>query len=151
MIREEDSHRAFRALLEAMASPGRWLPTPAHDAPGALELLAFAAWDGDPYVTFAAAHDAATALADADRGTEDEPELSTTLVVTSDGAPGTEVSLGGPGIRERFVTTIPIDATALGSRRDLCAQFPRGVDLVFIDADGRVMGLPRTTVVQEPA
>jgi alpha-D-ribose 1-methylphosphonate 5-triphosphate synthase subunit PhnH len=151
VIREEDSHRAFRALLEAMAHPGRWMATPARDASVAVELLTFAAWDGDPYVTFADSDNAATALADAHPGTEDEPELSTTLVLTCDDAPTTEVSIGGPGIRERFVTSIPIDLPAIRIRRDLCAHFPRGVDLVFIDRDGRVMGLPRTSVVQERA
>ena len=149
MNRQEDSHRAFRALLEAMAHPGRWMPTPAHEASAAVELLTFAAWGGDSYVTFSDSGNAATALADAHPGTEDEPELSTTLVLKSDDVSATEVSIGGPGIREMFVTTIPIDAAAIRMRRDLCAHFPRGVDLVFIDRNGRVMGLPRTTVVQE--
>jgi phosphonate C-P lyase system protein PhnH len=125
------------------------MPTPARDAAAARELLTFAAWKDDPHIRFADATEAASTLAGADPGTEDEPELSTTLVLMPDWARATEATIEGPGIREGFVTTLPLDAQALRMRRELCAQFPRGVDIVFIDRDGRLLGLPRTTVVRE--
>jgi alpha-D-ribose 1-methylphosphonate 5-triphosphate synthase subunit PhnH len=145
LIREEDSHRAFRALLEAMSRPGRWRQTPAADAAGALALLRYAAWDGDPHVTFVDASSAASSLATANPGTEDKPELSTTLVVTTDPAIATEVSMRGPGIRDELATSLPLDREALSVRATLCANFPRGVDLVLVDGSGRVLGLPRTS------
>jgi phosphonate C-P lyase system protein PhnH len=92
---------------------------------------------------------AVSALAGADAGTEEEPELSSTVVVIARGGAHTRVSIDGPGVREPFTADVPVAKEALARRDSLCANFPRGVDMVFVDPRGRVLGLPRTTVVRE--
>ena len=149
MRREEHTHRAFRGLLEAIARPGQWMPTPATDAQGALELLRLAVWEDDPAVVVTDSSHAAAVMESADPGTEDEPEASTTVVVLVTREPQTAVSLDGPGIRERVDTRLPLDHSALAAREERCSRFPCGVDTVLIDEAGRVLGLPRTTVVKE--
>lgn len=147
MIREVDAHRAFRALLESLARPGHWVATPATDAAAAVELLRHAAWQDDPLVEVTDAASAARALKAADPGTEEEPERSTTLVVLTGEGVSTAVTLAGPGVREPFDVHLPLDRKALALREALCADYPRGVDLVLIDESGRVLGLPRTSAI----
>ena len=150
MSEEEDSHRAFRALLDALAAPGRWRRTPAADAEGALELLRMAVWEDDVSVVVSGARDVAAVIGSAGVGTEEEPERGATVVVLADGSDESRVMMTGPGIANELVVQLPLGPAALEARRGACAGYPLGVDIVFVDAEGRLLGLPRTTILTGP-
>lgn len=89
-------------------------------------------------------------LADFAQGSDDYPDRSTTILIAvetlaSDG----RLTLSGPGIRD--VSRLSVDPWPAGLTAQWAAnraQFPRGVDLVFVAA-GQVAALPRTTLVLE--
>jgi alpha-D-ribose 1-methylphosphonate 5-triphosphate synthase subunit PhnH len=66
------------------------------------------------------------------------------------GADGRLLRLTGPGIagtRQLLVTGLPPGFAVV--RRTLTGEFPAGVDLLLITADGDLAGLPRTTQIDE--
>lgn len=83
------------------------------------------------------------------QGTDERPDLSTTVIVQADGfGSGDRVRLSGPGIKTQ--TTLSI--TGAGERfwqavRDNAQGFPRGVDLM-ICTDDTIVCLPRTLQVE---
>ncbi|MCX5495991.1 phosphonate C-P lyase system protein PhnH [Kaistia dalseonensis] len=84
------------------------------------------------------------------QGTDEYPDRSTTIIAAVQSLDaGRHLELAGPGIAERASLSLdpwPSNLTAeLAANR---AQFPRGIDLVFVSA-GRVAALPRTTSVSE--
>jgi alpha-D-ribose 1-methylphosphonate 5-triphosphate synthase subunit PhnH len=118
----QKAHEAFRALLLALAYPGRPRALPAADRDAALALLLEAVWrDAPGAVLVAAGHDASALIESAARGTETEPEAGVTVLRLT----------GAPAARERA-----------------CAAPPLGVDLVLLDEQGVLLGLPRTTRVR---
>ncbi|MDB5411690.1 MAG: phosphonate lyase system protein PhnH [Rubritepida sp.] len=176
------AQQSFRALMEAIARPGRLqdcdvLP----DIPEGLEPAAAAAlltladaetpvWTdaqgdarewiafhtGAPLVDdparaqFLLATAAMPALATLDRGTDETPQDSATLILQV-GALATDSGwlLTGPGIEtvhHLHVTGAPADFVAQWSANH--AGFPRGVDL-FLCAGARLAALPRTTRIEE--
>lgn len=176
-----DAQRCFRALLEAMARPGRIQrlpglprpPSPLAPAAGAV-LLALADADtpvwqdagedaaawlrfhagcplvGEPAAAqFLLASGAMPALALLDAGTEEEPQLSATLVVQVAAlAEGHGWTLTGPGIEAAHrlhVAGLPADFPAQWAANQ--ARFPRGVDLVLCCGQA-LAALPRTTKLE---
>ncbi len=93
---------------------------------------------------------ASDAFAAADIGTEEEPERGATVVVVGTGGEALTVTVEGPGIAEAFQLNLPLSGAALDARQVACGRYPLGVDAVLIDAHGRVLGLPRTTLVRRP-
>jgi alpha-D-ribose 1-methylphosphonate 5-triphosphate synthase subunit PhnH len=89
-------------------------------------------------------------LAAFDPGTQDYPDRSTTIVLALPAlAGGSAWTLRGPGIADRRAFApqgLPADFFA--QWRENRAQFPRGVDLLLV-AEGQVMGLPRSTSMEE--
>ena len=89
-------------------------------------------------------------LASFAQGTDEYPDRSTTIIaavetIASEGA----LELTGPGIEDR--TRFDLSPRPAGLAAQLAAnraQFPRGVDLVFVGAR-EVAALPRTTIVSE--
>jgi alpha-D-ribose 1-methylphosphonate 5-triphosphate synthase subunit PhnH len=79
-------------------------------------------------------------------GTQEYPDRSTTLILQVDAiGEGEEFVLSGPGI----IGTTKFKANGLPPAfrqwwRTNGALFPRGVDLLLVSPDGRVVGLPRT-------
>lgn len=89
---------------------------------------------------------AAPALEDLAQGSDEEPHRSATVVLDARGCTGDRRwSAHGPGIEGSAVLVAPwADAEFFGRWTRNAAQFPRGVDLLVLDA-GSVTGLPRTT------
>lgn len=144
------AHRAFRALLLAHAYPGRVQPGPAPRAGEVLELLEDAVWVDAPQPPVLLGPGDATAELDAaGRGTELEPELGATVVrVVQEGGPHVRVALEGPGVDGRLETSLPCSRPELEARDRACAGYPLGIDLVFLQPDGGIQALPRTTRVR---
>jgi len=181
-----DSQRVFRAVLDAMAHPGRVVDVPgAEAAPYPLHLAAAAVcltladfdtplWlddgagtdeireflrfhcgcplmDAPGVARFAliAKPEAMPEISRFDRGTDESPDRSATLVVqlaALEGGRGRRLT--GPGIAGESL----LEARDLPNRfwrglRENHALFPRGVD-VLLTAGRRLAALPRTTLVE---
>lgn len=144
--------RALAAVLLALADADAPVWIDAVDAHELAALLRFHAGASilaqPPGAAFAAVLDAAHALplARFDRGTADDPDRGSTVLIALDALEGgTPVSLCGPGIRHR--ATIAPQGLPPGFWDDRAAannEFPRGIDIVLCDG-ARVIGLPRTT------
>jgi alpha-D-ribose 1-methylphosphonate 5-triphosphate synthase subunit PhnH len=140
-----DRHRAFRALLAALAAPGNWQQLP----PGCgIEELLDAMYAAPPPDALAESDLPAKRIAGAERGTEVAPETGATFFLCIDDAtPWTHVRVAGPGVREPLLACVPLDAEALHARNAACAEFPRGIDLVAVDGSA-VVAFPRTTRIE---
>lgn len=102
-----------------------------------------------PEASFALLAGTDVPLAAFDQGTPEYPDRSATLIwQVEDLASGRGVLLTGPGIREStrlHVTGLPADFWAQWTANH--AQFPLGVDIVFVTAD-RLAALPRSIDVE---
>lgn len=147
---ERTAHRAFRSLLLATAYPGRLQPGPSNEAGATLGAIDEAVWcDAPRPPVLLRGNDASTTILNADRGTELEPELGATLVrVVESGRDRLPVVLRGPGIDGSLETTLPLTAGELDARDAACGTRPLGVDLFFVEADGSIGALPRSTLVE---
>jgi len=99
---------------------------------------------------FALSRDPAIVLAGFGQGTDLYPDRSTTIILAINAISGDQpTTLTGPGIDGSTVIApqrLPDDfRTQWAENR---AQFPRGVDLLLV-ANGQLLGLPRTTRIQE--
>lgn len=173
------AHGVFRAVLDALSRPGISTRLPEHPLPPVLlPVLALADLespvavieDGDEYAelvrtitgavivepTRARIVGATRPLHDDElttlcRGTILSPETGAlTFLAVPDIEHGPLWTLCGPGIDGRQsvrITGLPPGFLAV--RQLLVGEFPTGVDFVFVSADGRAIGLPRTTHVIE--
>jgi alpha-D-ribose 1-methylphosphonate 5-triphosphate synthase subunit PhnH len=133
-----------------------WLDAPLAASEAVVDYLRFhtgARIVADPAeAAFALVSDVAAmpALADFEQGADEYPDRSTTIVVAAEAiAASGALELAGPGIRDRArlgIAPWPTGLTAEIAANG--AQFPRGVDLVFVAAR-KVAALPRTTRVSE--
>lgn len=84
------------------------------------------------------------------RGLPDTPELGATLIVVvrTVGAGGLALGLTGPGVASSASLSVTglVRETVL-ARNEACAEYPLGIDLLVVDGDGRLAGIPRTTNV----
>jgi alpha-D-ribose 1-methylphosphonate 5-triphosphate synthase subunit PhnH len=146
----QQAHEAFRALLLALAYPGRPRALPAAGWEAALALLLEAVWrDAPGAVLVAAGADASGLIESAARGTETEPEAGVTVLrLAGPDAARSRVVLEGPGVREALRVELPLSAGELAARERACAAPPLGVDLVLLDERGVLLGVPRTTRVR---
>lgn len=79
-----------------------------------------------------------------------DPQKSATILYEVESlAHGTCYELKGPGIKktETIFTSIPEEVMAI--RAEINAEYPLGIDFLFIDQDGNLLALPRTTKVSE--
>jgi alpha-D-ribose 1-methylphosphonate 5-triphosphate synthase subunit PhnH len=89
----------------------------------------------------------ALAVASARAGTLVDPHLGATLIVSAASVgEGERLSLSGPGIESRAALRIGLGAEWIAARDARNREYPLGVDMIFVDGDGRLAALPRTTV-----
>lgn len=88
----------------------------------------------------------------AKRGTLEYPDLGATAVyaVRRCAEAGGFVVLRGPGIRDAARPTLDgLAPEELGLLREANREFPLGVDAIFVDAEGQVICIPRSTRIEE--
>ncbi|HEX6488240.1 MAG TPA: phosphonate C-P lyase system protein PhnH [Candidatus Dormibacteraeota bacterium] len=139
-------HACFRAVLTALAYPGRpqALPVRAEQAP---RLILDSVWEESQLgkdVFLLEADNVDLDLAALPRGDEERPEAGATVIVSAAGG-SVEGWIEGPGVRARTRVRLPVSAHLLSDRDRACAEPPAGIDLLIVSADGSVIGLPRTT------
>jgi alpha-D-ribose 1-methylphosphonate 5-triphosphate synthase subunit PhnH len=133
-----------------------WLDPPLAASEAVVEFLRFhtgARMTTEPEASsFALVSDAGAMppLSDFAQGTDEYPDRSTTLVVAVDTlATGLGFRLEGPGIKGSASLKLdPVPANFLSQLRNNRAQFPRGVDCIFV-APGAVAALPRSVRIGE--
>lgn len=85
-------------------------------------------------------------------GTLEDPQLGATLIVECSALKsGGELVLKGPGIRDVTRCQIETRAGWIEARAEKNAEFPLGVDLIFVDPQGQILCLPRTTQISKEA
>ncbi|MBK7127657.1 MAG: phosphonate C-P lyase system protein PhnH [Dehalococcoidia bacterium] len=87
------------------------------------------------------------------RGEPELPESGATAIVSVGSlAQGEPYLLAGPGIAGVASLRVSGLSTASFLARDAaCGSYPLGIDLFLVDAEGRLMGLPRTTRITPEA
>ncbi|HTV73968.1 MAG TPA: phosphonate C-P lyase system protein PhnH [Candidatus Acidoferrales bacterium] len=80
-------------------------------------------------------------------GTHAAPDDGATVIALGT-ISSTRARLSGPGIGEPFIAAVPLGRPAIHARNRACANHPLGVDLLFVNADGHLTGLPRSTRVE---
>jgi len=77
-------------------------------------------------------HRAATVIMEAQQITDDEGLV-----------------LRGPGIQSEHIVAIQTAGEWVGIRAEQNREYPLGIDLIFLDADARLICIPRTTTIEE--
>jgi alpha-D-ribose 1-methylphosphonate 5-triphosphate synthase subunit PhnH len=92
------------------------------------------------------ARDARAALDEARIGSLVDPHLGATIIVEASRITGTgPLALSGPGVAGSKRIGIERDGSWVSLRERKNAEFPMGIDLIFVDPEGRLVALPRTT------
>ena len=86
------------------------------------------------------------------RGSLQYPDDAALLIVQvgrlGDGPDGTTLDLRGPGIDGRIALLVDDLSPGVIAARDVAvSQYPAGIDLLLVDHEGRIAGIPRTTVI----
>lgn len=77
-----------------------------------------------------------------------DPHFSATLIIETESlSGGTKLCLAGPGIQSTASAEMLMNKHWLDARAERNAEFPLGLDCIFVDADHRLLALPRTTQV----
>ncbi|MBM6753002.1 phosphonate C-P lyase system protein PhnH [Mediterraneibacter glycyrrhizinilyticus] len=79
------------------------------------------------------------------RGTYADPQESATIFLLCSETQGEEeMTLRGPGVDgEKKIRVYPYIKKVIRLRNDLEIEYPLGVDLVFVDGSGNLIGIPR--------
>ena len=148
-----DGQKVFRKLLHALANPGT-IGSIGHQAGKfagshqALMALGCTLLDNEETmyveknpVLSADLH----SLKNIKHGTYADPQQSATVFLQCTELAGREsMTLEGPGIKDRLTVEVyPYIKKVTALRQSLQIEYPLGVDLVFADVTGNIMGLPR--------
>jgi alpha-D-ribose 1-methylphosphonate 5-triphosphate synthase subunit PhnH len=92
------------------------------------------------------------------RGLPEFPEAGATALLCVDrlaegraesGSPSLHLSLCGPGVNgSAILTAVGLDSRYQEARAEANRLYPVGIDMFLVDPDGRLAGIPRTTVVE---
>jgi alpha-D-ribose 1-methylphosphonate 5-triphosphate synthase subunit PhnH len=92
------------------------------------------------------------------RGLPEFPEAGATALLCVDwlaegrvesGSPSLHLGLSGPGVHGRALLTAGgLDSRYQEARASANRFYPMGIDVFLVDPDGRLAGIPRTTVVE---
>lgn len=78
------------------------------------------------------------------------PEKGATLIIEVKNIyKGIEVKLKGPGILGEKNISLPMKESWINLRNEKVSEYPTGIDLVFIDIEGNILSIPRTTKILE--
>lgn len=90
------------------------------------------------------------ALGAAKPGILTDPHCSATVIVEADKiASGQRLALSGPGIENEHLVEIKAAGQWLKKREEQIKEYPLGIDMIFLDAGGQVICIPRTTTIEE--
>jgi len=86
------------------------------------------------------------------RGSLEYPDDGATIVIWTaasiDCGLSQRLRLAGPGVPERLETRVPrMPAGFFDARAEAVGAYPSGIDILFVDGDGRLIALPRSTSV----
>lgn len=82
-------------------------------------------------------------------GTLEDPQTNATLIIECEKLNSEkQYRLKGPGIKDEKEVGILLQEEWLEARNDKNVEFPLGIDLIFVDANGNLMALPRTTQIE---
>lgn len=164
--------RAFAAMMEALARPGRLVAATTDMAALAAALLDLEVSHATPCVRLAAAvaptgsrrvapeeadylfypELSADDLADLGSvrcGDPLYPDTGATLFVGAELGTGPALRLAGPGIAGEATLHVGGLPSGLWALRDRTVAYPLGWDLMLV-GDGRLVGLPRSTRIEVP-
>ena len=84
-------------------------------------------------------------------GTYADPQTSATVLLLCTSIEGEEaMTLRGPGIKEKKTLKVyPYIKRVIGIYHRLNIEYPLGVDLVFADEEGNILGIPRLVKMEE--
>ncbi|WP_019122110.1 phosphonate C-P lyase system protein PhnH [Brevibacillus massiliensis] len=98
----------------------------------------------------AASDDLRNALQKAKIGELIDPHQSATVIVETEAVSGDKaLRLTGPGIRGESFVQVKASADWIQIREEKNAEYPLGIDLIFIDESHRLLCLPRTTQIRK--
>ena len=79
-----------------------------------------------------------------------DPQQSATFVLELTQQQAVTVyELKGPGIQQSEVVELALSPDILQLRAKRNREFPLGIDMILIDEAGKVLALPRTTIIEE--
>lgn len=82
-------------------------------------------------------------------GTLENPQHGATIIVECEKLyENGDLCLKGPGIQGQTYIGIEGNDAWIASRKEKNAEFPLGVDLLFVDKEGNCVSLPRTTQIE---
>ncbi|MGW3954489.1 phosphonate C-P lyase system protein PhnH [Streptomyces sp. NPDC004752] len=177
-LRPEESRLVFRAVLDALARPGRIVELPPDRVGGVppvlLPVLALADLatpvavldEGEDWADvvgvvtsaptaaigsarFVAATRPMTSdeLRAVSRGSALAPEEGAFVCLPVSEVAGQDWVLSGPGVPGSIAVS-GLDSL-VEARAEAVADYPAGLDLLLITEDGRMAGIPRTTVIEK--
>jgi alpha-D-ribose 1-methylphosphonate 5-triphosphate synthase subunit PhnH len=102
------------------------------------------------FVSLDKREDIEEAIKNASIGDLINPEKGATIFIeVEDINKGIKVKLKGPGILGEKNIFLPIESSLIHMRNEKVSEYPTGIDLVFIDKEGNILSIPRTTKILE--
>ncbi|MEE1132035.1 MAG: phosphonate C-P lyase system protein PhnH [Caryophanon sp.] len=81
-------------------------------------------------------------------GTLIDPQQSATIIIELAESETHRYSVSGPGIQTAVQVELPIAKEWIAVRAQKNREYPLGVDILFVQEDGSIFALPRTTIVK---